>query len=69
MEGAVENPPRTDLIAGEVADNARFVQATQLNLGGSGIGSFSDRLRDAVRGGGPFDGGQDLVRRQGFELD
>jgi pullulanase/glycogen debranching enzyme len=51
---------------GEVADNARFVQATQLNLGGSDIGSFSDRLRDAVRGGGPFDNGQDLIRRQGF---
>ncbi len=51
---------------GEVADDARFVQATQLNLGGSGIGSFSDRLRDAVRGGGPFDGGDDLARRQGF---
>jgi len=40
---------------GEVADNARFVQATQGQLGGTGIGSFSDRLRDAVRGGGPFD--------------
>ena len=51
---------------GEVADDARFIQATQLNLGGSGIGSFSDRLRDAVRGGGPFDGGDDLARRQGF---
>jgi pullulanase-type alpha-1,6-glucosidase len=51
---------------GEVADDARFIQATQLNLGGSGIGSFSDRLRDAVRGGGPFDGGNDLIRRQGF---
>ena len=42
------------------------VNATQLNLGGTGIGTFSDRLRDAVRGGGPFDGGEDLVRRQGF---
>jgi pullulanase-type alpha-1,6-glucosidase len=51
---------------GEVADDARFIQATQLNLGGTGIGSFSDRLRDAVRGGGPFDGGDDLARRQGF---
>ena len=40
---------------GEVANDARFVQATQLNLFGTGIGSFSDRLRDAVRGGGPFD--------------
>jgi pullulanase-type alpha-1,6-glucosidase len=51
---------------GEVADNARGVNATQLNMGGTGIGTFSDRLRDAVRGGGPFDGGQDLIRRQGF---
>ena len=40
---------------GEVANNARFVQATQANMAGTGIGSFSDRLRDAVRGGGPFD--------------
>ena len=40
---------------GEVADNARFVQATQGQLGGTGIGTFNDRLRDAVRGGGPFD--------------
>ena len=40
---------------GEVADNARFYQATQGQLGGTGIGTFSDRLRDAVRGGGPFE--------------
>ncbi|MEV1116848.1 pullulanase-type alpha-1,6-glucosidase [Actinosynnema sp. NPDC049800] len=40
---------------GEVAGNARFEQATQANLAGTGIGTFSDRLRDAVRGGGPFD--------------
>jgi pullulanase-type alpha-1,6-glucosidase len=33
---------------------------------GSGVGSFNDRLRDAVRGGGPFDSGIDHVRRQGF---
>ena len=38
-----------------MADNARFTQATQGQLGGTGIGTFSDRLRDAVRGGGPFD--------------
>lgn len=43
---------------GEVADNARGVNATQFNLGGTGIGSFNDRLRDAVRGGSPF-GGRD----------
>jgi pullulanase-type alpha-1,6-glucosidase len=40
---------------GEVANNARFQQASQLELFGAGIGTFSDRLRDAVRGGGPFD--------------
>jgi pullulanase-type alpha-1,6-glucosidase len=37
---------------GEVANNSQFVQASQLELGGSEIGTFSDRLRDAVRGGG-----------------
>jgi len=47
-----------------VANNARFVQATQLEMAGTGIGTFNDRLRDAVRGGGPFDGDQRL--RQGF---
>jgi pullulanase-type alpha-1,6-glucosidase len=52
---------------GEVANNARFEQATQANMGqGTGVGSFNDRLRDAVRGGGPFDTGEDHVRRQGF---
>jgi pullulanase/glycogen debranching enzyme len=51
---------------GEVADNARGENATQLNMAGTGIGTFSDRLRDAVRGGGPFDSGLDLIRRQGF---
>jgi|GEM_PF-52753 len=50
---------------GEVADNARFEQASQLNMGGTGIGTFNDRLRDAVRGGGPFDTGQDMVKNQG----
>ncbi len=39
---------------GEVAKNARGVNATQINLAGTGIGTFNDRLRDAVRGGGPF---------------
>ncbi|WP_238152763.1 pullulanase-type alpha-1,6-glucosidase [Kribbella speibonae] len=48
---------------GEVANDALFVQARQGNLGGTGIGTFSDRLRDAVRGGGPFD---DNPRIQGF---
>jgi pullulanase-type alpha-1,6-glucosidase len=48
---------------GEVADDARFVQATQQNMANTGIGTFSDRLRDAVRGGGPFD---EDPRIQGF---
>ncbi|GAA4577703.1 pullulanase-type alpha-1,6-glucosidase [Micromonospora coerulea] len=48
---------------GEVANDARFVQATQANMAGTGIGTFNDRLRDAVRGGGPFDGNP---RIQGF---
>ena len=47
---------------GEVAKNARGKNATQLNIAGTGIGVFNDRLRDAVRGGNPFDD----VRLQGF---
>ncbi|MFI6513534.1 pullulanase-type alpha-1,6-glucosidase [Streptosporangium sp. NPDC050855] len=46
---------------GIVANNARFVQATQPNMAGTGIGTFNDRLRDAVRGGKPDD-----PRTQGF---
>ncbi|WP_338496872.1 pullulanase-type alpha-1,6-glucosidase [Streptomyces sp. SJL17-4] len=40
---------------GEIADDSRFVQATQKNMAGTGVATFSDRARDAVRGGGPFD--------------
>jgi pullulanase len=36
---------------GEVADDSRFAQATQVNMAGTGVGTFNDRLRDAVRGG------------------
>ena len=43
----------------------RGTWATQLNLAGTGIGTFDDRTRDAVRGPGPFDDGQDL-KKQGF---
>ncbi|MEU9146848.1 pullulanase-type alpha-1,6-glucosidase [Streptomyces sp. NPDC048349] len=48
---------------GEIANDARFVQATQQNMAGTGIATFSDRARDAVRGGGPFD---EDPRVQGF---
>ncbi len=52
---------------GEVAGNQRGVNATQLNIGASGvgIGTFNDRLRDGVRGGAPFDD----PRLQGFVTD
>ena len=51
---------------GEVANGARFVQASQLSLNGSGIATFSDRSRDAVRGGGAGDNGRDQMARQGY---
>ena len=51
---------------GEVADGARFVQASQRSLGGSGIATFSDRARDAVRGGGCCDSGAALAANQGW---
>lgn len=51
---------------GEVADGARFVQASQWSLNGSGIGTFSHFARDAARGGSPFDSGNSLVANQGF---
>jgi pullulanase-type alpha-1,6-glucosidase len=51
---------------GEVANNARFVQATQNEMAGTEIGTFTDRLRDAVRGGSSFVSGDDIRRGQGL---
>jgi pullulanase len=51
---------------GEVANGARFTQATLYSLPGSGIGSFNPWVRDAVRGGGPFTSGNGLVSEQGW---
>ncbi|MCV2370846.1 alpha-1,6-glucosidase domain-containing protein [Roseateles oligotrophus] len=51
---------------GEVANGARFVQASQLSLNGSGIGTFSDRGRDAARGGSAGDGGAAVMQNQGW---
>jgi pullulanase len=51
---------------GEIAGGARFVQASQLSLNGSGIGSFSDRGRDAARGGGCCDNPEQTLQRQGW---
>ncbi|XP_058080024.1 pullulanase 1, chloroplastic isoform X3 [Magnolia sinica] len=39
---------------GEVAKNGRGINASQFNICGTGIGSFNDRIRDAVLGGSPF---------------
>ena len=47
---------------GEVGGGKRGQNATQVNMYGQGIGTFNDRIRDAVRGGNPFGGLQD----QGF---
>ena len=47
---------------GEVANGARGPNATQVRMAGTGIGTFNDRLRDAVRGGNPFGD----RREQGF---
>ncbi|MGC5165784.1 pullulanase-type alpha-1,6-glucosidase [Luteimicrobium sp. DT211] len=49
---------------GAVANNAYFTQATQGQLDGTGIGTFNDRLRDAVRGGSPVD--SSTSQQQGF---
>ena len=51
---------------GTVANDARFVQARQANMFGTGIGSFNDRLRDTVRGGGCCDSGTSVISQQGF---
>jgi pullulanase-type alpha-1,6-glucosidase len=50
---------------GEVADDARFVQARQGNLAGTGIGTFNDRVYHPTRGPGPFRDDA-RARRQGF---
>lgn len=47
---------------GETANSALGLNASQLNLYGYGFGTFNDRIRDGVRGGGPFDD----ERVQGF---
>jgi pullulanase len=51
---------------GEVKDGARFAQAAQRSLNGSGIASFSDRGRDAARGGGCCDGPAEVLKNQGW---
>ncbi|MEZ4647677.1 MAG: pullulanase-type alpha-1,6-glucosidase [Candidatus Eisenbacteria bacterium] len=47
---------------GEVQGGKRGPNATQVNLAGTGIGTFNDRIRDSIRGGNPFGD----RREQGF---
>ncbi|EAR11111.1 pullulanase-type alpha-1,6-glucosidase [Reinekea blandensis] len=55
---------------GAAGTNGRGTNASQSNIAGSGIGTFTDRLRDGVRGGSPFDNmdgeEQTLRRNQGL---
>ncbi|MCH8553019.1 MAG: pullulanase-type alpha-1,6-glucosidase [Natronospirillum sp.] len=50
---------------GEVQGGQRGPNASQLNMAGSGVGTFNDRYRDAIRGGSPFDGGTNLIDAKG----
>ena len=55
---------------GAAGSNGRGENASQSNIAGTEIGTFTDRLRDGVRGGGPFDNmdgdEQSLRRNQGL---
>ena len=51
---------------GSAANDSRFVQARQANMYGTGVGSFNDRTRDTMRGGGCCDSGPALISQQGF---
>ena len=50
---------------GEVQGGQRGENASQVNMQGTGIGSFNDRFRDSIRGGGAFDCGYQLTQ-QGY---
>ncbi|MCW8331260.1 pullulanase-type alpha-1,6-glucosidase [Photobacterium sp. SDRW27] len=51
---------------GETVNNRRGVNGSQWNMGGTGYGTFSDRLRDAVRGTVYSDSGDTMRTRKGF---
>ena len=54
-------------IYGEGFPNAEnFIQANIGHLNNTHIGAFNYWIRDAVRGGGPFDNGNTLITNQGF---
>lgn len=51
---------------GEASNDRLFVNASQSNMAGTEIGTFNDRIRDNIRGGGPTTGGSDLRTSQGL---
>jgi len=53
---------------GEVANDARFIQARQANLAGTEVGSFNDRIRDSVRSTALFSNDPDVgnLQQQNF---
>ena len=53
----------------EAANNAIGPNASQVNMFGSGIGTFNDRIRDGVRGGGPFNDQRDQGFATGLATD
>lgn len=50
----------------EAANNAIGPNASQINLYGTGIGSFNDRIRDSIRGGYIFASDNATIQTQGF---
>ncbi|MGR5145631.1 pullulanase-type alpha-1,6-glucosidase [Photobacterium alginatilyticum] len=50
----------------ETVNNRRGVNGSQWNMGGTGYGTYSDRLRDAVRGAGYGDTAETIRTRKGF---
>ena len=50
----------------EAANNAIGPNASQINLYGTGIGSFNDRIRDSIRGGYIFASDNNTLETQGF---
>ena len=50
----------------EAANNAIGPNASQINLAGTGIGSFNDRIRDSIRGGYIFASDNPTIETQGF---
>lgn len=50
----------------EAGNNAIGPNASQVNLSGTGIGSFNDRIRDSIRGGYIFASDNATLQTQGF---